>query len=50
VQWVDGKHRGPQDGGVQDPDGMGDPDRGAEGDHVSGGLQAELKGWLSGPV
>jgi hypothetical protein len=28
---------------VQDPDGMGDPDRGAKGNHVGGGLQAELE-------
>jgi hypothetical protein len=30
--------------GVQDPDGVGDPDRGAEGNRVGGGLQAELEG------
>jgi hypothetical protein len=38
------EHGGPQAAGVQDPDGVGYPDRGAEGDHVGGGLQAELEG------
>jgi hypothetical protein len=43
VQRAGGEHRGPQASAVQDPKGVGDPDRGAEGDHVGGGLQAELK-------
>jgi hypothetical protein len=38
------EHGGPQVSGVQDPNGVGNPDRGAEGDHVGGGLQAELEG------
>jgi hypothetical protein len=44
AQWVGSEHGGPQAGGVQDPDGMGVPDGGAEGDCVCGGLQSELKG------
>jgi hypothetical protein len=44
AQWVGGEHRRPQAGGVQDPDGVGYPDRGAEGDRVGGRLQAELEG------
>jgi hypothetical protein len=44
AQWVGGEHRGLQAGGVQDPDGVGDHGRGAEGDHVNSGLQAELEG------
>jgi hypothetical protein len=44
VQWVGGKYGGPQDGGVQDRNRMGDPYRGAEGDHVGSRLQAELEG------
>jgi hypothetical protein len=44
AQSVSGEHKGLQAGGLQDPNGMKDPDRGAEGNHVSGGLQAELEG------
>jgi hypothetical protein len=44
AQRAGSEQRGLQAKGVQDPDGVGDPDRGAEGDHVGGGLQAELEG------
>jgi hypothetical protein len=44
AQWVGGKYRRPQASGVKDPNGIGDPDRGAEGDCVGGGFQAKLEG------